>query len=111
MGKFHELTDSLGYGEDGVSLAYPETFIDDARAAYDEDMSIPSSRISVLEADLAAAQQEIIRLKAHNYELITAVPAEPDDTTTDDADGADDDNDNEESDKGVDSLFGSDEDK
>lgn len=107
MGKFHDLTDSLGYGEDGVSLQYPETFIDDARSAYDEDMSIPSARISVLEADLAAAQAESIRLKAHNYELLTAVPAEPGEPDPDD-DGDDaDDNDND-SDEGVDSLFGDD---
>lgn len=107
MGKFHDLTDSLGYGEDGVSLQYPETFIDDARSAYDEDMSIPSARISVLEADLAAEQAEIIRLKAHNYELLTAVPDEPGEPDPDD-DGDDaDDNDND-SDEGVDSLFGDD---
>lgn len=111
MAKFHELTDSLGYGEDGVTLQYPETFIDDLRSAYDEDMSIPESRILVLEADLAAANAEIVRLKAHNYELITAVPSE--EPNADDADsGADDDsNDNQSDDEGVDSLFGSDDDK
>lgn len=105
MGKFHDLTDSLGYGEDGVSLQYPDTFIDDARAAYDEDMSIPSARISVLEADLAAAQSEIVRLKAHNYELITQVP--DDEPVDSDDTNADDDNDNDnDDDQGVDSLFG-----
>lgn len=111
MGKFHDLTDSLGYGEDGTSLQYPDTFIDDARSAYDEDMSIPSARISVLEADLAAASAEIIRLKAHNYELITAVPDEPGEPNSDDADNDSADDDNSDSDEGVDSLFGDNKDK
>lgn len=108
MGKFHDLTDSLGYGEDGVSLAYPETFIDDARSAYDADMSIPAARVSVLESDLAAAQQEIMMLKAHNYELITQVPSDEPETPGDD--NAADENDEPE-DEGTDSLFGSNDDK
>lgn len=112
MGRFSDLTDSLGYGDDGVSLSYPDTFLDDARSAYDEDMSIPAARVSVLEADLAAAQSEIIRLKAHNYELLTQVPAE-DINPADGDNAADDDNssDNESSDdEGIDSLFGDDDD-
>ncbi len=104
MAKFHELLDSLGYGEDGITTAYPETFITDVTAAYDEDMSIPTSAVDVLKAENAELKDEIVRLKAHNYELITAVPAVDDEPNPDPEDSADD-NEND-SDKGVDSLFG-----
>lgn len=109
MAKFHDVLDSLGMGEDGLT-AYPETFTNDITAAYEDDLSIPAARVSVLEADLAAAQAEILRLKAHNYELITAVPAEDngDQDTDPDSDNNDD---TDETDEGVDSLFGDDDDK
>lgn len=111
MAKVTELLDSLGVAEDGISTVYPETFVGDIRAAYEEDFSIPAARIAVLEADLAAAQDKILALKAHNYELMVSVPATESDENPEsegDDDTPDDDNDDN---SGVDSLFGSKEDK
>jgi hypothetical protein len=75
MARFHDTLSSLGVGEDGISVAYPETFTDDISAAYEEDMGGASAKIAVLEADLAAANQTINELKAHNYDLLTQVPS------------------------------------
>lgn len=105
MARFRELIDSLGMGEDGLT-AYPETFTTDLASAYDEDMSIPAARVEVLEADLLAANAEILRLKAHNYELITQVPVE-----AENPESSDDNADDTETGEGVDSLFGDNEDK
>ena len=105
MPKVTDLLSSLGVAEDGISTVYPETFVADIQSAYDEDFSIPAARISVLEVDLAAAQAEILALKAHNYELMVSVPAEPDaepEGEPDQEDGEPDDNDDN---SGVDSLF------
>lgn len=105
MPKVTDLLDSLGVAEDGISTVYPETFTTDIRAAYEEDFSIPAARISVLEADLAAAQAEILALKAHNYELMVSVPAEvePDAEPEGEPDDAEpDDNDDN---SGVEGLF------
>lgn len=103
MPKVTDLLSSLGVAEDGISTVYPDTFVGDITAAYDEDMSIPAARISVLEADLAAAQAEILALKAHNYELMVSVPAdEPDAEPEGEPEEEPDDNDDN---SGVDSLF------
>lgn len=107
MPKVTDLLSSLGVAEDGISTVYPETFVTDIQSAYDEDFSIPAARISVLEVDLAAAQAEILALKAHNYELMVSVPATDSDSDNEDqsedsdSDSADDNDDN----SGVDSLF------
>lgn len=75
MSKVIEMLDSLGVAEDGISTVYPDTFVDDIRGAYAADFDIPSSKILVLESELAKAQEEILLLKAHNYELIVSAPA------------------------------------
>jgi hypothetical protein len=75
MARFHDMLSSLGVGEDGVSVAYPETFTDDITAAYDEDFSVPTAKIGVLETELAEANAKIAELKAHNYDLLMQVPA------------------------------------
>lgn len=75
MARFHDMLSSLGVGEDGVSVAYPDTFTDDISAAYDEDFSVPTAKIGVLETELAGANEEIARLKAHNYDLLMQVPS------------------------------------
>lgn len=97
-----DILNSLGSGDDG-SVLYPETFITDLTSAYDADMELPASRIAVLEADLAAAQTEILLLKAHNYELLTSQPVmgEPEDSPE-----GEDFDDEEPQEKTVDSLFG-----
>lgn len=99
------LLDSIGVAEDGISTAYPETFMDDIRGAYGADADAAAAKISVLEADLAAAKAQILTLQAHNYELMTsAVPVEE---TTVETPGEDDPSgDDAPEDEGVDSLFG-----
>ena len=106
MSKVIDLLDSLGVAEDGISTVYPDTFTDDIRSAYEEDFSIPSAKIEVLTAELAAAQQEILALKAHNYELMVSVPA-TDDTVneSEDSEDSDDSSDDNDDNSGVDSLF------
>ena len=107
-----DILNSLGVGEDGISTVYPETFVADITEAYNADMELPASRIAILEADLAAAQQEIIALKAHNYELLVSVPAsEPDEIKEDQSDEDNSDDDGDDSTKGVASLFKNKEDK
>ena len=109
MARTIDLLDSLGVAEDGISTAYPETFMDDIRGAYGADANAAAARIAFLEADLAAAQQEIVLLQAHNYQLMVSVPAdEPDDAEQGEPEGEPDDNDDN---SGVDSLFTEKEDK
>ena len=103
MSKVIDLLDSLGVSEDGISTVYPDTFTDDIRSAYDEDFSIPSAKIEVLTAELAAALQEILALKAHNYELMVSVPAEEPDAGPEEE--PDEEPDNNDDDSGVDGLF------
>lgn len=105
MSRTLSLLDSVGLGEDGISTAYPETFMDDIRGAYGADQDAAAAKISVLEADLVAAKEQILALQAHNYELMTAaVPTEPvvEDTPEDDPSGDDSPSDEDE---GVSSLF------
>lgn len=105
MGKFNDLISSVGVGEDGMTLAYPDTFLTDLDAAYADDMAIPDARIAVLEADLAAATAQVTQLMAENYQLIKQVPAAaPEGDDGDDTDGGDDDDD----DITTDDLFGGD---
>lgn len=107
MAKFDDLINSIGVGEDGVSIAYPDTFIDDLRGAYTDDMSIPDAQIQVLTAENAGLKQEVILLKAHNYELITQVPSEDVGSDNDSDNDSDDDSDE---DVTTDDLFGDDDD-
>lgn len=111
MSRTLSLLDSVGLGEDGISTAYPETFMDDIRGAYGADQDAAAAKISVLEADQAAAKEQILALQAHNYELMTAaVPTEPvvEDTSEDNPSGDDSPSDESE---GVSSLFNKKKDK
>ena len=105
MGLFHDLIDTLGVGDDGVSVAYPDTFRDDITSAYDGDLSGHAAKIEVLEADNALLKAELTAVKAHNYELLKATePVEhPEDDQRDKGE--------EEEPAGTDSLFGDDTDK
>ena len=107
MGKFDDLISTVGVGEDGVTIAYPDTFLDDVRGAYTADMEIPSAKIQVLEQENAALQQEVILLKAHNYELITQVPSDDSGQSEDDESESDDDGDDTDN-LTTDDLFGTD---
>lgn len=105
--KFDDLINSIGVGEDGVSTAYPDTFLDDMRGAYAEDMAIPDARIQVLESDLATATAQVTQLMAENYQLIKAVGA----SSAVDEEPTDDDTDNDaddDEDITTDDLFGDD---
>ena len=105
MAKFTDLLASLGVAEDGISTAYPETFTADITAAYDEDMSIPAAKIAVLESELAAANDEILTLKAHNYELLIQSPVDGDENEIEsDVTDGDDENDTDEN-LGIEGLF------
>lgn len=105
MAKVTDLLSSLGVAEDGISTVYPETFLTDIQTAYDEDFSIPAARVSVLENDLAAAQAEILALKAHNYELMVSVPATESDVESENQEESEGDPEDNDDNRGVDSLF------
>ena len=90
MAKFTDMVSSVGVGEDGVTIAYPDNFIADLTAAYDDDMSIPTAKIEVLMAENAALAQENTLLKAHNYELIVQNPSTDDGGSDDGSDDSDD---------------------
>lgn len=106
MARFHDLLSSVGVGEDGVSLAYPDTFSDDLTAAYDEDFSVPSAKIQVLESENAELVAQIATLKAHNYDLLMQVPAAPtpDEPGGDEGTDSEDEEDSEPDD--LDKVFG-----
>jgi len=105
MPKFDDLLNSLGVAEDGISTVYPETFVDDIRAAYADDFSIPDARIQVLESDLKAANAEILALKAHNYELMVSAPANESGVDADESDPDNGEDNDDDEPRGVDALF------
>lgn len=74
MAKVTDLINSVGVGEDGISRAYPDTFIDDISAAYAEDMAIPDAAILVLETENAELKQVNTQLMAENYQLLKQIP-------------------------------------
>lgn len=75
MARVTDLLSTLGVAEDGITTAYPDTFIDDITGAYGDDTAAYEAKIQVLSADLAAAQEKVVQLQAHNYELMTSVSA------------------------------------
>lgn len=109
MGKFDDLISTVGVGDDGVTVAYPETFLSDIGGAYAEDMAIPAAKIEVQAQEIAVLQQENLLLKAHNYELLTQVPS--DDGTPVEGDENSDSDDEDTSDITTDDLFGESDDK
>jgi hypothetical protein len=104
MARFSDILSSLGVAEDGISTAYPETFIPDITSAYDDDVSVYAAKITSLEADLAEAVAKITALQVHNYELMTTSAAESGDGS-DDSDSDGDSDDDTDDNRGVDSLF------
>ena len=67
-------------GEDGLS----PTIYDDLSAAYTNDTSTRDAKIEVQGNDLAAAQAEILALKAMNYDLLMAAGIDNSADTVDD---------------------------
>lgn len=94
-----KLIQSVGVGEDGVSRAYPDTFLEDIGAAATADAGSADAMIQTVLAEKAALEAELLAAKAHNYELIMQIPrpeaeasSEEDDADADaDADSDDDD--------------------
>ena len=99
MARFTDLVSSVGVGDDGVTMSYPDTFLADLDSAYAEDMSVPAAKIQVLETENLALKNEVTMLKAHNYELLIAAPS-----GEAHADGEGD-NDAEEKETTIDDLF------
>lgn len=108
MAKVTDLIASVGVGEDGVTLAYPDTFLADIGSAFDEDMGLADSRVSVLEADNAALVAENVALKAEMYSLIKQIPAAEGDPAVDDDTDSSDDGEPSADDITPDDLFGDD---
>jgi hypothetical protein len=96
MSRFDELLAAMKEpGEDGL----PETIYDDLSSEYALLSENSGAKVAELESMLQEKESEISRLKAMNYDLLVAAPAneEPVDEGSDDTD-------DEESD-GIDSLF------
>lgn len=93
MADFAELLAALqNPGEEGLS----PTIYDDLSAAYTNDTSTRDAKIEVQGNDLAAAQAEILALKAMNYDLLMAAGIDNsadtgDDETETDSDSESDD--------------------
>lgn len=70
MADFEETLNGItsGLGEDSDLTPY-----DDLRAAYTERVGAGDAKVAELEGSLADKDAEIGRLKAHNYDLLTAV--------------------------------------
>lgn len=101
MGKLEDLINSLESNEDGTGLMYPDDFVDRIKASAAEDAAAVAAaadaKIQTLEDTVKGLNNEITATKAHNYELMRAVPNT--DVVTDDDDDSDDEP------RGVDSLF------
>lgn len=70
MADFNELLDKLrNPGDDG-----PEpTIYDDLAAAYNDRISSADSKITELSAAVETKDSELLKVRAHNYDLLTAV--------------------------------------
>ena len=85
MPTFEELMEQFRTPPEG---GLPETFADELATAYQDDLSIRDAAVKQREADLLekdkeilAAREEVMRVKAVNYDLLVAAPkaGEPDD--------------------------------
>ena len=89
----------------------PETIYDDLTAAYNSDLGVRDAAVSEKDLALQAALAEIQSLKAHNYELLMLTKAGESDGEEQNTDGDDNDTDNDDdTEQGIDSLFGDDDD-
>ena len=70
MASFEELLEAARNAEEPNPTIY-----DDLGAAYNDFSGGASARIAELEAAKSAADAELQRVRAHNYELLTAVPS------------------------------------
>jgi hypothetical protein len=88
-------------GEEGLS----PTIYDDLSAAYTNDTSTRDAKIEVQGNDLAAAQAEILALKAMNYDLLMVAGIDNAPDSVDDDSDTDSDSDSDSDDVGDDDDF------
>lgn len=69
-----KIIQSVGVGEDGVTRAYPDTFLEDIGVAATADAGSADAMIQTMMAEKAALEAELLAVKAHNYELIIQIP-------------------------------------
>ena len=79
MDRFLELLEALqNPGEEGPA----PTIYDDLTQEYTITTEGAAARVAQLEAELAEKDQRLIAVMAHNYELLTATPANGPEATT-----------------------------
>lgn len=84
----------------------PEDMLDQLDASYDADMGSATARIDESSTRTLELEQEISRLKSHNYDLMMQTRAESvEDDPEAEADGDESDSDNDESNPDIDDLF------
>lgn len=101
MATFDELMEQFrNPGETGI----PETFADDLTKAYTDDLSVRDAAVKARDQKIADAQKaiddanaEVLRIKAVNYDLISAAPKTGEPETKDDPEPK--------TGSGIDSLF------
>lgn len=119
MAGFHDALAALR-GEDG-SLNIPDDFEGALTGAYDGDMDMSNAKIADLERQLSELNDELIRTKAANWDLVqggTPLDGPGDETDSNPDNSANDQTDDEDGDEpddddgveGFDDLFGDDDD-
>jgi hypothetical protein len=72
MADFNDLLNTArNPGDDGV----PDTIYDDLGAAYNDRINSADAKINELSTAHSAAEAELQRVRAHNYELLSSVQA------------------------------------
>lgn len=76
MGKFDDYLNAVDLGS-GI----PDTFINDLKAAYQDDLSIHNAKVETLEGEkanlltqLTEKDAEITSVKSKNFDLLMAIP-------------------------------------
>jgi len=70
MAEFEELLATL---RNPGETAPPETIYDDLGAAYNDRVSASDAKITELSGALETTNSELLKVRAHNYDLLTAV--------------------------------------
>jgi hypothetical protein len=97
MGAFEDLVNRLqNPGDEGI----PETIYDDLTKVYTDDVSIREAAANEKGAALQAANDEISRLKAINFDLMMKQPSEDSGNES-----GSDDSDSDDTESGIDDLF------
>lgn len=106
MARFDELVSSVGFGEDGATPVYPDTFLEDIKGAYAADMEIPDAAVTQLTVERDALIAENTALKAEMYTLVKQIPAQGAPVEGEgDGEGDDDIDDDDDPDVTTDELF------